>query len=593
MSKRAQTELMIVSEQGNLDRIKTLANPKSLSEKNSAGYTPLALAVKEGHFEAARELINQGTDINAINDAGQSILFLACWHNRENIVKLLLEKKVKIDLPDHRGWTPLTISVYHNYTNIVQLLLNAGCDIEHKDCFGKKAIDRAKNIEMITLLQKTASLRRKKERSQSPMTRNSTESSAPQVSWKSKEEAINVPKPAYTNLARRNSSSLISVKSESSLKSVSRYSTPTMSKADISIRSDSVRPDNRRKIKEGMEAYMKSSSHKFEAQLDEEWFQKLGEILNDQLRNTQFDLEKEAENLLARASKELFIKLKENTVDNVERLSRANERRINESYSSEHKIENFPEKKINRSSSAGKLIRENYQKEDSAYDVKRRVRENYQQEDLAFDVKRQVMRYAEQQYIEIQGKMKKVSNSMITKEINNRILANKHYVTSQLQDNLTDIEMRLKNYIENTVNDKISQISGQSVPNSKESTQKSSAKYEEYRFIDQVIKDPPIPIEKPQRKVVEFAEDSDEHQENGFDYIESISKSYEQYRSPSNKCSYPSHGIFSSPSKDNSASKLPPNPKKSKKSEPKQPVPPTSVTSALQGFIKSREAFKL
>lgn len=68
MSKRVQTELMIVSDQGNLERLKALSTLRNLEDKNAAGFTALALAAKAGHLDVAKELITQGANINAIND---------------------------------------------------------------------------------------------------------------------------------------------------------------------------------------------------------------------------------------------------------------------------------------------------------------------------------------------------------------------------------------------------------------------------------------------------------------------------------------------------------------------------------------------
>jgi len=95
-----------------------------------------------------------------MNNAKQSIIFIACWNNSEPCVKMLLENNVDVNASDQRGWTPLIISVYHNYTTIVEILLEAGADWNHRDCFGKQAIDRAKTPEMIALLQNSITERR-------------------------------------------------------------------------------------------------------------------------------------------------------------------------------------------------------------------------------------------------------------------------------------------------------------------------------------------------------------------------------------------------------------------------------------------------
>ncbi|CAG9324746.1 unnamed protein product [Blepharisma stoltei] len=500
MSIGLKTEIL-GNKQENIERANTSLKSKNINYKNSYGHTPLALAVKEGHLETVWELINQGADINATNDVGQSILFLACWHNRENLAKLLIDKNAKIDLADNRGWTPLTISVYHNYTNIIEILLNAGCNVEYKDCFGKTPAERAKNIDTVILLQKAAESRKNKRWNLASSAKNPTENLSTSLDSKYKEILAGIP--IKSSHSRHISEALISIQSEPSFKSFSRNTTPNRLKTNLSTISESVKPDFRRKIKEGMENYINSSARKFEEKFKNDWFKKMGQTLNEHLKNTKISLEKEAENLLNKIWKDTSIKSKEI-------IPKLNSQKKNEPHC-RNKI-----KKI-RSYSEGNIKIEN---------------SVYIQTESINDVASQILRHAERQYMKIQEKAKKASLSKIAKEINTKVSESKHIIILNFQDTLTNVEASLKSHIENTLNNKLEEISYQNFSFSNRYIEPVPKKDEDYSFIDDIIKDNPMENDIFQKKIAGSGERNDLSQDSAFDYIESITKNYEQYRSP-------------------------------------------------------------
>ena len=73
MSKRVSllggyTLLMVACEDSDLERVKALLPSPSLNDKNQSGYSALALSVKSGSFEVAKLLIEQGADVNSVNN---------------------------------------------------------------------------------------------------------------------------------------------------------------------------------------------------------------------------------------------------------------------------------------------------------------------------------------------------------------------------------------------------------------------------------------------------------------------------------------------------------------------------------------------
>lgn len=396
------------------------------------------------------------------------------------------------------------------------------------------------------MLQKASAERRKRQRSQSPMNKNMSHHSSVSNLNTSKEIL-----PRSPSIPRRNSAtSMTSVKSEASFKSGSRYSTPPRSKnINISISSDSVRPDNRRKIKEGIENHLKMSSNSFDQRINEEWEEKLGIIINEKLIEAETVLENQAENILNKASKELYVKLKENTLDNLDNLLKNNEKkRVSQSYSRE----------------TGSILKSN-----SVGNLK-------PQANII-----QTYSIIEQKFSEFENKLKRMTSSIITKEINSKILTSRQVISAELQENLSEIEKSLKNHLTYVAEENLVEMGCE---NSSPENFKTK-KFDESTF----------GAEDPKRKTVGFAEgytnDKEslgKNAENVYEMIETITKSYEQYKHPNEKISFSNQ--FTIPEhkpKDQSPTKqLVKSSQNQHHNTQKRNVPTTSVSSALQDFIK-------
>jgi ankyrin repeat protein len=102
--------LMIAAEEGDLGKVRAILPSQQLNAKNQvsptqAGYTALALAVKNRQLHVAEELIAKGGDVNSTNNvrtsqAGQSVLFLACWNDCMDAVQMLLTSGADVNTAD-------------------------------------------------------------------------------------------------------------------------------------------------------------------------------------------------------------------------------------------------------------------------------------------------------------------------------------------------------------------------------------------------------------------------------------------------------------------------------------------------------------
>ncbi|KAF9395548.1 Glycerophosphocholine phosphodiesterase [Podila verticillata] len=111
----------------------TVLNPLVGSDVNlHAAYThtPLSIACRLGHVEAAKLLIQYGANLDAQDEDGESCLIIAAKNGHVNCVRLLLEgpqRRANLELRErYYGWTALHLAAIENHPEVVRILLEAG-----------------------------------------------------------------------------------------------------------------------------------------------------------------------------------------------------------------------------------------------------------------------------------------------------------------------------------------------------------------------------------------------------------------------------------------------------------------------------------
>ena len=75
---------------------------------NKGGLTPLLFAVREGHVEAVRRLLDAGANINHVSEGDHSSpLLMAAINGRFDLAKMLLDRGAEVKLASDAGATPL------------------------------------------------------------------------------------------------------------------------------------------------------------------------------------------------------------------------------------------------------------------------------------------------------------------------------------------------------------------------------------------------------------------------------------------------------------------------------------------------------
>ncbi len=120
------TPLIVVASQGNLVAFQKLTAYKAnVNAANKNGMTPLLYAIKNGHNEIAKALLNRNdTDINKANNSNQTPLFYAAYFGNTSIAQDLLELGADYNKADKKGITPLIAAQRRGKKETAQAISN-------------------------------------------------------------------------------------------------------------------------------------------------------------------------------------------------------------------------------------------------------------------------------------------------------------------------------------------------------------------------------------------------------------------------------------------------------------------------------------
>ncbi|HMV42332.1 MAG TPA: ankyrin repeat domain-containing protein [Leptospiraceae bacterium] len=105
-----------------------LATGAGINEKKSfyGNHTALMIACKEGNYEIAEWLLENGADPNMTTRDGHTALMLAAYNRYPDIVKLLLKHKANVNIVSKRGHTALSETTRTDSEKIKGFLKEAG-----------------------------------------------------------------------------------------------------------------------------------------------------------------------------------------------------------------------------------------------------------------------------------------------------------------------------------------------------------------------------------------------------------------------------------------------------------------------------------
>ena len=151
-------QLLYAAIKGDIREVQILLNigAKVDTKESTDGSTALMLAAGKGHNRVVTLLLEEGADINAVNDFGGTALLWAIFEGHAEIAELFIKRDADVNAKHARtNITVLMMAVQHGYTEIVSTLLKKGVDVNIKDRNGYTALTYAAgegHIEIAKLL---------------------------------------------------------------------------------------------------------------------------------------------------------------------------------------------------------------------------------------------------------------------------------------------------------------------------------------------------------------------------------------------------------------------------------------------------------
>lgn len=128
-----------------VDMVETLFGEGAIKANEAAcqNWTPLMIAIIEGHREVVSALLEYGVEVNAGNHQGWTALRFAVSMDETEILRSLLAVGADANMADHEGKTALMQAAVENSVDSLKALLDAGADPLVKDSNRQTALTLA------------------------------------------------------------------------------------------------------------------------------------------------------------------------------------------------------------------------------------------------------------------------------------------------------------------------------------------------------------------------------------------------------------------------------------------------------------------
>lgn len=121
-----------------------LDNGSDINAIDSQSVSPLHLAVQQGRTDMAQYLIKLGANIHALDNYGRNVLYHAAQNNHPKLVDLFLKMGMDINSVDEYGFSALHGAAADKCTETLEFLLKKGAKAQTRNCFGQTPLGQAK-----------------------------------------------------------------------------------------------------------------------------------------------------------------------------------------------------------------------------------------------------------------------------------------------------------------------------------------------------------------------------------------------------------------------------------------------------------------
>ena len=131
-----------------------IQNGGDINDVNDTGESVMAYAIRNKcDMDLLLLLVENGADIYDFDDEGVSIFDMSITYNNIDMVKFMIEKGVNVNFTNRKSkFTPLMAAVSYGHLEIVKFLLEHGANQEAVDEKGFSAIDFARKMNKKSIL---------------------------------------------------------------------------------------------------------------------------------------------------------------------------------------------------------------------------------------------------------------------------------------------------------------------------------------------------------------------------------------------------------------------------------------------------------
>uniref|UniRef100_A0A672RZN4 Ankyrin 3 n=1 Tax=Sinocyclocheilus grahami TaxID=75366 RepID=A0A672RZN4_SINGR len=130
-----------------------LQNDHNADVESKSGFTPLHIAAHYGNINVATLLLNRGAAVDFMARNDITPLHVAAKRGNGNMVKLLLDRGAKIDAKTKDGLTPLHCGARSGHEQVVEMLLDRGAPILSKTKNGLSPLHMAAQGDHLNCVQ--------------------------------------------------------------------------------------------------------------------------------------------------------------------------------------------------------------------------------------------------------------------------------------------------------------------------------------------------------------------------------------------------------------------------------------------------------
>ena len=132
---------------------KTREMKREMNKKQNHEASALYCAIKEGHNTCVQIMIDEGVDVNSMDQKGTTPLIHAAKYSRLTCVNLLLQGGANVNRSNHSGQTALINAAANGNEDIVTALIQARASVNVKSKQGDTALIAASLTGLSKYLQ--------------------------------------------------------------------------------------------------------------------------------------------------------------------------------------------------------------------------------------------------------------------------------------------------------------------------------------------------------------------------------------------------------------------------------------------------------